>query len=99
VKIFIVILAVYLSSCASPPQLDSMYDPCHDARYIALKAKGADKLTDSELTYYIQKESDCFSYQLEIAKFKAAEETTTTNLLTVLAITTIAALIILVTAK
>jgi hypothetical protein len=97
-RLFLILLSASLvSSCASPPHLDTTKDPCHDSRYIDLKAKGVSNLTPAELSYYLQKEGDCFTYEMELAKYQSYEEGVTQTWITIAALAITMGLVIIIT--
>lgn len=94
----IVLVLSLVSSCASPPHLDATKDPCQDPRYIDLKAKGVSNLTPTELSYYLQKDGDCFTYEMELAKYNSYVESTSQSWLTATAIVVTLGLIFVISA-
>lgn len=86
--------AVLLSSCHTVPQLAQQHDPCQDSAYLALHAVGYDRMTPAQQNYYLQKESDCFTYRNGIATMEAEQDFTVHTMLYSLVFTALAIVLI-----
>jgi hypothetical protein len=57
-----VALAIFISGCYYPPVVAT--SPCRDAKFLELKAKDINTLTDREYDYLKTKSAECDQFQL-----------------------------------
>ena len=74
-KLLLAIVIIFVVGCANKkveptPRIDPREHSCLDEKYLELKNKDIEKMTDREFQYFIAKDEECLTYTISQREIK-----------------------------